>query len=201
MITPQAVWTDDPAADILRTAREPQIGWLLLGSHRSVFGRDFRGGVVREILEAAQTLPINVGIVIHHEQRPLERVFAVIDQSSDGRAALDLATRIAQQEECNLHAVVVPRRAGEPDVELLRMLSEAARKVGRRLHSDVLVSPDAAQLARQTPGGLVIVGAGFADRLGLSPDGFADGRAAVLVQGSSAAPARHGAGVGMQRRA
>src|SRR5260221_5456983 len=101
-ITPQAVWSNDPAADILNFAREPQIGWLLLGSHRSVFGSDFMGGVVREILDKVRTMPVHVAVLIHGGQRPLERVFALLDHTSDGRAALDLALRLAQRKKANL---------------------------------------------------------------------------------------------------
>ena len=84
IITPQAVWTTNPAADILAFAKEPQIGWLLLGSHRAVFGSDFMGGVVREILDKARELPVHVAVVIHGGERPLDRVFAVVDRERTG---------------------------------------------------------------------------------------------------------------------
>jgi len=53
VITPQAVWSDNPADDILRAAVDAQIGWILLGAHRAVFGSDFTGGVVQRILDGA----------------------------------------------------------------------------------------------------------------------------------------------------
>src|SRR5579863_1901973 len=108
IITPQAVWTSNPAADILAFATEPQIGWLLLGSHRSVFGSDFMGGVVREILDKVRALPVHVAVVIHGGERPLDRVFAVVDRGTHGRAALDLALRVALRKRSGLHAVLVP---------------------------------------------------------------------------------------------
>ena len=108
IITPQAVWTTNPAADILAFANEPQIGWLLLGSHRAVFGSDFMGGVVREILDKARALPVHVAVVIHGGERPLDRVFAVVDRGTHGRAALDLALRVALRKKSGLHAVLVP---------------------------------------------------------------------------------------------
>ena len=52
-VTSQAVWTDDPATDILRAAKEAQSEWIMLGAHHSVFGSDFRGGVVRSITDRA----------------------------------------------------------------------------------------------------------------------------------------------------
>ena len=119
IITPQAVWTTNPAADILAYANQPQIGWLLLGSHRSVFGSDFMGGVVREILDKARALPVHVAVVIHGGERPLDRVFAVVDRGTHGRAALDLALRVAMRKKSGLHAVLVPEDGAAEDTELL----------------------------------------------------------------------------------
>ena len=194
IITPQAVWTTNPAADILAFASEPQIGWLLMGSHRAVFGTDFMGGVVREILDKARALPVHVAVVIHGGERPLDRVFAVVDRGTHGRAALDLALRVALRKKSGLHAVLVPEDGNAEDVELLDLIRDAGRALGRRLHTDVLSAPTAAQLARQTPGGLVVVATNLADKFGLSPDNRSDPkRCVVVVQGSESAPARLGA--------
>jgi hypothetical protein len=194
IITPQAVWTTNPAADILAFANEPQIGWLLLGSHRAVFGSDFMGGVVREILDKARALPVHVAVVIHGGERPLDRVFAVVDRGTHGRAALDLALRVALRKKSGLHAVLVPEDGNAEDAELLDLIRDAGRALGRRLHTDVLSAPTAAQLTRQTPGGLVIVATNLADKVGLSPEDLTDPqRCVVVVQGSETAPARLGA--------
>jgi Kef-type K+ transport system membrane component KefB len=194
IITPQAVWTTDPVADILAFATEPQIGWLLLGSHRAVFGSDFMGGVVREILDKARAMPVHVAVVIHGGERPLDRVFAVVDRGTHGRAALDLALRVALRKKSGLHAVLVPENGAEEDTELLELIRDAGRALGRRLHTDVLSAPTVAQLARQTPGGLVIVATNLADKVGLSPGELSDPkRCVVVVQGSKTAPARLGA--------
>jgi len=194
IISPQAVWTTNPAADILAFANQPQIGWLLLGSHRAVFRSDFLGGVVREILDKARALPVNVAVVIHGGGRPLDRVFAVVDRGTHGRAALDLALRVAQRKKSGLHAVLVPEDGNAEDAELLELIRDAGRALGRRLHTDVLSAPTAAQLARQTPGGLVVVATNLADRVGLSPEDLSDPkRCVVVVQGSETAPARLGA--------
>ncbi len=194
IITPQAVWTTNPAADILAFAKEPQIGWLLLGSHRAVFGSDIMGGVVREILDKALALPVHVAVVIHGGERPLDRVFAVVDRGTHGRAALDLALRVAIRKRSGLHAVLVPEDGTAEDTELLDLIRDAGRALGRRVHTDVLSAPTAAQLARQTPGGLVVIATNLADKVGLSPEGFADGkRCVVVVQGSDSAPVQFGA--------
>jgi Kef-type K+ transport system membrane component KefB len=194
IITPQAVWTTNPAADILAFAKEPQIGWLLLGSHRAVFGSDFMGGVVREILDKARDLPVHVAVVIHGGERPLDRVFAVVDRGTHGRAALDLALRVAIQKKSGLHAVLVPEDGTAEDTELLDLIRDAGRALGRRLHTDVLSAPTAAQLARQTPGGLVVIATNLADKLGLSAEDLTDPkRCVVVVQGSDSAPVQFGA--------
>ena len=194
IITPQAVWTTNPAADILAFANQPQIGWLLLGSHRAVFGSDFMGGVVREILDKARALPVHVAVVIHGGERPLDRVFAVVDRGTHGRAALDLALRVAMRKKSGLHAVLVPEEGNGEDTELLDMIRDAGRALGRRLHTDVLSAPTAAQLARQTPGGLTVIATNLADRVGLSQEDLTDPkRCVVVVQGSETAPARVGA--------
>ncbi|MDB5108280.1 MAG: sodium/hydrogen exchanger [Candidatus Binatus sp.] len=185
VITPQAVWSDDPASDILSFARESQVGWLLLGSHRAVFGSDFMGGVVREILARARELPIHVAVAIHGGERPLDRIFAVIDGGAHGRAALQLAMRFAQRGKSNLHAVVLPANDNDADTELLDTIRDAGRRLGRRLPTDVLAAPTSVQLARQTPGGLIVIATNLADKVGLSSGMFADGkRSVVVVQGS-----------------
>ena len=194
IITPQAVWTTNPAADILAFANQPQIGWLLLGSHRAVFGSDFMGGVVREILDKARALPVHVAVVIHGGDRPLDRVFAVVDRGTHGRAALDLALRVAMRKKSGLHAVLVPEEGDGEDTELLDLIRDAGRALGRRLHTDVLSAPTAAQLARQTPGGLTVIATNLADRVGLSQEDLTDPkRCVVVVQGSETAPVRVGA--------
>ena len=194
IITPQAVWTTNPAADILAFAKEPQIGWLLLGSHRAVFGSDFMGGVVREILDKARALPVHVAVVIHGGERPLDRVFAVVDRGTHGRAALDLALRVAIRKKSGLHAVLVPEDGAAEDTELLDLIRDAGHALGRPLHTDVLSAPTAAQLARQTPGGLVVIATNLADKLGLSAEDLTDPkRCVVVVQGSDSAPVQFGA--------
>ena len=194
IITPQAVWTTNPAEDILAFAKEPQIGWILLGSHRAVFGSDFMGGVVREILDKARDLPVHVAVVIHGGERPLDRVFAVVDRGTHGRAALDLALRVALRKRSGLHAVLVPDHGSAEDTGLLELIRDAGRALGRRLHTDVLSAPTAAQLARQTPGGLVVIATNLADKVGLSPEDLTDPRrCVVVVQGSDSAPVQIGA--------
>ncbi|HXZ87127.1 MAG TPA: cation:proton antiporter [Candidatus Binataceae bacterium] len=185
VITPQAVWSSDPVADILRTANEPHIGWILLGPHRAVFGHDFRGGVVREVMEKARELAVKIGVVIQGGETPFDRVFAIADNSANGRAAIELAARIAQQKDCGLHALLVVNGEGETPAEMTRTLGEAAKLVGRRLHTDTIEEIDANQIASWTEGGLVTIGANLADAADLPRSLMGGGRSLVLAQGAT----------------
>ena len=179
----------------MQVARDPRIRWLLLGFHRPVFGADLLGGVVKEILERSRGMALDVGVVVHGHDRPVDKIIAVVDAGNNGRAALDLASRVALQKKCSLHAVLAPKQAGEPEPELQEMLKEAARSAGRWLHTDVLADRNPAQLAYKTQGPLVVIGVHLADELGLPLDDGPDGgeRCVILVQGGafSRPPARY----------
>jgi hypothetical protein len=196
VITPQAVWSDDPADDILRTAADAQTGWILIGAHRAVFGSNFTGGVVHRMLEGARRLPINIGVVIHSGDSSFPRVCAVADCGPHGLAAVGLAARIAQQKDCDLHAFIVlaepvssssdmPNDANSGTGQTLaQMLTNANRMVGRRLYSEMLPTLNSVQIAHQSRNSLVIIASSLADQLEYTSDGLGDGRAIVLVQGS-----------------
>lgn len=184
VITPQAIWSDDPADDLLKVAAEARLGWMMLGPHRAVFGADFRGGVVRAVLDRARAVPLNVAVVMQDGEAPLERLFVLADGGPDGRAALELATRLAQGNDSTLHVMRVTSAEESADPELSRLLAEAARLVGRRLHTEALADLNLAQAVERTAGGLVIVSSKVAEALGVARRGFPDRRAMVLVQGS-----------------
>jgi Kef-type K+ transport system membrane component KefB len=194
-IDPQAVWTGDPAADILEVAMDPSIRWVLLGFHRPVFGSDLMGGVVKEVLERAARTDLSVGVIIHGHERPIDKVIAVVDTSRHGRAALDFASRVARRKKCSLHAVLVPKKGGEPEPELEGLLKDAGRAAGRWLHTDVLEQRNPAQLAYKTYGPLVVIGSDLADELGLPLDETDEPRCVVVVQGGADEVARAAPGV------
>jgi Kef-type K+ transport system membrane component KefB len=185
VIDPQAVWTDDPAADILELTTQPSIGWLLLGYHRPVFGGDLLGGVVKDVLDGLVEKPVNVGVLIHGHERALDRVIAVVDDSADGRAGLELAVRIVQKKRSSLHAVLVPNKGTtQPEPALEELMREASKTAGRWLHTDVLTQRNPAALAYQTHGDLVVIGMTLADELGLPLDDVPGAeRCVVLVRG------------------
>src|SRR5208337_4495475 len=104
------------------------------------------------------------------------------------------ALRVARRKKSGLHAVLVPEDGTAEDAELLELIREAGRALGRRVHTDVLSAPTAAQLARQTPGGLVVIATNLADKVGLSSEDLTDPRrCVVVVQGSDSAPVQFGA--------
>jgi Kef-type K+ transport system membrane component KefB len=181
-----AMWTEDAGADVLWAADDAQASWILLGFHRPVFGRDAKGGMVKAVLEKAAGRAPHIGIVIHQHNRQLDRLFAVVDDSRDGRAVLDLACRLGRRKEANLQIIVVPREGTEPEPSLAAMLKEAGRRTGRWLHTDVLGTRDSFNLVFKTTGDLVIIGSSLADQLGLPLDSApGDGRCVVVVQGGT----------------
>jgi Kef-type K+ transport system membrane component KefB len=185
-IDAQALWTDDAAGDILDLAAQPSIGWLLLGYHRPVFGGDLLGGVVKEVLDGMSERAVNVGVVIHGHERAIDRVIAVVDDSADGKAGLELAARIVQKKKSTLHAVLVPQKGEtDPSPALEELLRDAGKTAGKWLHSDVLTQRNPAALAYQTHGDLVVIGMALADELGLPLDDVPGAeRCVVLVRGA-----------------
>jgi Kef-type K+ transport system membrane component KefB len=183
-IVPQATWTEAPARDIVRLATEIQAAWILMGFHRPVFGADFRGGVVGEVLGQVAGLPINVGVVINATVDPSGRISAVIDRSADGWAALDLATRVAQRRNCDLEVVWVGS-ADNDNSELDEMLSAVSMRVPR-IKTEMLESRSATDLKEKDLSNLVVIGANL-----VAPLKFADQlrslrRCTIVVQGAPA---------------
>jgi len=145
-----SMWTDDPAHDIVSSAHEMGAGWILIGFHQPVFGANAMGGIVRGVLEGSRRSAIHVGVVTRGEPTRVDRIFALVDSSSDGRAALDLATRIARSRECSLHALLMPEANGEPEQALKDIVKDASKICGRWLYTDVLRDRNPRQVMDQT---------------------------------------------------
>jgi hypothetical protein len=193
-VTSQAVWTDDPALDILRAAKEAQSEWLLLGAHHSVFGSDLRGGVVRSIADRAESIPVKVAVLTPGPAQKLDRVFTVVDHSPHGRAALELAIRLVKRTRRSMHVILVPRTNVKPDLALLEMVKSIGRAEGLRLHTDVLAQRNAAQLIRQAPGPLTIIGTNLLDEFNLpATDLIKSGHLMIVVQGTEQQQSRFSA--------
>jgi Kef-type K+ transport system membrane component KefB len=190
-------WTDDPAPDILQSALEVGAGWILIGFHKPAIGTDGMGGTVRAVLERALSLPIHVGIVTRGEPGRIDRICALIDNTTDGRAALDLGSRIARKCGASLHALLMPQDDGEPQPALKNLLTDASRISGKWLYTDVLHDRSPRKVIAQTPGTLVIVGKRIVDELVLPINMISelDGeRCMIVVQGGNleGAPATTG---------
>jgi len=180
----QGSWSDDPAQDIITVAQEARIAWILLGYHRAASGSDTTGGVVREVFAKARMLPINVGVFIQGTDRPIDRVFAAVDSTPDGRASLVLGVRIAKGNRYKLRALLVAKRMPSAEDTLLDMLRDARADLGDGFHADVLTERSLRQLHKQAPGRLLIVGRKFADEVGLRLDEVPGShRCVIVVQG------------------
>ncbi|MFZ1890451.1 MAG: universal stress protein [Candidatus Binataceae bacterium] len=187
-ISPQAIWSADAAHDILATAQSARVSWIILGYHRANSAGGAMGGVVHEVLAHAKALPINVGVFVQGTAHPFERVYAAFDSSADGQAALGLAVRIARPTRAKLRALMVSGRVENTGDELLDMVHDARKKLGRQFHSDVLGERSLKQLFKQTPGRLLIVGKKFADEVAMPLDEVpGEDRCVIVVQGANTA--------------
>jgi hypothetical protein len=181
----QVSWSDDPALDIITVAQEARVAWIMLGYHRAASGSDTTGGVVREVFAKAKVLPINVGVFIQGTDRPIERVFAAVDSSPDGRASLALGVRIALGLRCKLRALLLAKRIPNVEDALFDMVRNARADMGEGFHADVLTGRSLRQLLKQAPGRLLIVGRKFADEVGLPLDEIpGNHRCVIVVQGA-----------------
>jgi hypothetical protein len=181
----QGMWSDDPAADIIASAHAANAEWIMLGYHRTPGGTDTMGGMVQEVFDRARKTPISVAVFIQGTEHPSERVFTAVDNGADGRAALELAVRIAQKDKRRLRALLISKPRTIVEDELADMVKLARERLGRNLHADVLTKRNLTQLFRQSPGRLLIVAKTFADEVGLPLDEVPEGgRCVIVVQGA-----------------
>jgi hypothetical protein len=187
-IHPHSVWSANAGSDIVAAARDAGVGWILLGYHRAASGHDTMGGVVHDVFATARNEPVHVGVFIQGTDRPIERVFTAVDSGYDGRAALDLAVRIARSNNAKLRALLVSNTVRQPEEEddMVDILRDARKSLGRRFHSDVLSERSLEQLLQQSPGRLLIVGKKLADEIRLPLDEVPEGdRCVIVVQGAA----------------
>jgi hypothetical protein len=183
-IVPQVSWTDSPARDIVRLASATHAAWILLGFHRPVLGGNFRGGTVHEILEAADDLPFSVGVVVNAYEEPPATIAVVTDNSAHGWASLDLATRLAHQQECELRLLWIGAPGARGDAELQEMLGVASARVARVSVSPV-AAPTTHDLETRLNCPLVVIGGELADRLGIANHLIGQKRCTIVVYGAS----------------
>ena len=183
-IVPQASWTEAPARDIIRLAGEIRAAWILLGFHRPVFGADFRGGAVGEVLQGVATLAlnVNVGVVINATDHPIKRISAVIDRTSDGWATLDLATRVAQRRGCALEVIWVPA-ADQDNSELQEMLDAVSARVPQ-VNAIILARSSASELQKHKLSNLTMINANLVDPMNFADQLAVPTRCTIVVQGT-----------------
>jgi hypothetical protein len=141
---------------------------------------------VRSIADRAESIPVKVAVLTPGLEQPLDRVFAVVDNSPHGRAALELGIRLVKRTRRSLHVILVPRSNVKPDLALLEMVRSIGRAEGLRLHTDVLAERSAGQLARQAPGPLTIIGTNLLDEFNLPATGLIkSGHSLMVVQGTA----------------
>ena len=96
--------------------------------------------------------------------------------------------RIARSNSAKLHALLVSNTVRQPEDEMVDILREARKRLGRRFHSDVLSERSLDQLLHQSPGRLLIVGKKLADEIRLPLDEVPEGdRCVIVVQGGAPA--------------
>jgi len=158
--------------------------WILLGFHRPVLGANFRGGTVHDILEAVDDLPISVGVVVNAYEEPPATIAVVTDNSAHGWASLDLATRIAHQQACELRLLWIGAPGAQGDAELQEMLAVASARVAR-VSTAPMAAPTADELETHLNCPLVVIGGELADRLGIANHLTDQRRCTIVVYGAS----------------
>jgi len=166
-VEPQSAWSDDPAHDLVVAALSAGAGWLMIGVHQPVFGTDEMGGTVRQVMSNLAGSSIHLGIVSRGHLHHATRVFALINDLVDGRAALDLAGRIARARNYSVHALLIADDGSEPPEQLTTLVKEASRTSGQWLYTDVLRTRESETILGQVRGELLVAGAGIANQINL----------------------------------
>ena len=90
-----------------------------------------------------------------------------MDDIVDGRATLDLATRVARARNYRVHALLVADNGSEPASELTALVRDASRLSGQWLYTDILRTRESANILNQARGALLVLGAGTATQINL----------------------------------
>jgi K+:H+ antiporter len=184
VITPQAIWTTDAAAEIVHAAEDAQVRWLLLESRRSILGRYPRGSLVSRVLMLTRALPISVAVLLQSFETIAGPITCLIKAGSDARSALEMAAQIAGHEKVR---VLFARPQFETESGAHDQAeTELARALPACFESSTVVAAVGNQLVESLPKGLVIVGKDVVDGWQLGFDQLTNGRNIILVQGAGA---------------
>ncbi|HNH45872.1 MAG TPA: universal stress protein, partial [Myxococcota bacterium] len=82
--------SSSPAEDICRVAEEKEVPLLLLGTHRSLLGRDLLGGIVGKVLADS---PCDVGILVDRGLEKVEKVLILAENAAVRRVSESLRQR------------------------------------------------------------------------------------------------------------
>jgi hypothetical protein len=122
--------------------------------------------------------------VVNAYEEPLATIAVVTDNSAHGWASLDLATRIAHQQQCELRLLWIEAPSAQSDAELQEMLGVAAARVARVSAAPMAV-PTANELETHLNCPLVVIGGELADRLGIADRLTDQKRCTIVVYGAS----------------
>ncbi len=182
IITPRAVWTTDPAADIVQAAEAAQVKWLVLESRRSILGRFPKRSVVSKLLDRVVRLPINVAVLLQSEVPVSSPICCLLDSAKDGSSALELASQLARGSRESLRVLVL-----EPADRAQGATSEERdwhKTLVNHWHTSFLSADTAQELLALIPEGVVVAGKDVVDRFQIAFDEFTKKRSVVLVQGA-----------------
>ena len=187
VVTPQAVWTHDPAGDIIRAAQESQVRWLFLESRRTLLtgfsGRFVRHGVVGKVVQRAEPLPINVAVLLEGNVRLAGPTTCIVRSARHGRAALELAAQLARVRQESFRLVTVnPSSDADTANDVLDLRRE--QRLVANLDVITISASTTEEVVRQTPNGVVIVGADVVERLHILSEAFLRTRTVLVIQGA-----------------
>jgi hypothetical protein len=186
VITPQTVWTTDPATDILHAVEESQVRWLFLESRQPILTsfsvKATRKGVIGKVLARALLLPVNVAVLFQNS-RPLEgAITCIIQARRHGLAALELGRQLSQARNEILRIV---RFGSVPEDWHDDLSNEEISLIttGVSIQRSDAETVEAATAAAQN--GIVIVGADIPNQMPVLSDSFTRARSVVVVQGAA----------------
>lgn len=184
VVTPEAVWTSDPAADILRAAENSQVRWLFLESRRPLLaalgGKVAHRGVIGRVLAKAASLPLNVAVLVQTSRHIAGEITCLVNGRRNGVPALELAAQLARLQGRTLRVVAVetPRAAEQSKIVKADVERAAAGLDFQWTHADNV--DDAIKFA---PEGVVVADADVPGRNCLLADNFVRTHGVIVVQG------------------
>lgn len=185
VVTPEAVWTTDPALDIMQAAQASQVRWLFLESRRpllAAFGSKYaRRGVIGRVLAKAAPLPLNVAVLVQTQRAMAGEITCLVGDARNGLAALELAVQLARANIQSLRVVNVALETSEG--QRMRVERSDVQRAASGLELQLSHAATAEEAVKLAPEGIVIAGADIPDRLAVLADNFTRLHNVIVVQG------------------